>query len=140
MPKRVDDTTCHCLKMRRSAQNVVAFYDAAVAPAGVTVRQYSLLDAIARADGPSAATLAERCQLDRSTAVRSLRPLVSRGLVEDLREPGARDGRLALTAEGERVRAQAAVLWADAQRRFEERLGAERVRLLESILGDLQGL
>ena len=46
MGKRIDDTTCHCLKMRRSAWNVVSFYDRMLKPAGITVGQYSLLNVI----------------------------------------------------------------------------------------------
>lgn len=140
MAKRIDNTSCHCLRMRRSAQNVVDFYDATLAPAGVTARQYSLLNQVALNDGCSVSRLAELTELDRSTLARSLRPLYARGFLADVREDGARNKRLTLTAEGKRVHKEAASLWAEAQRHYEEHLGPERVRALESALELLQTL
>ena len=63
---------CHCLKMRRSAENVIHFYDTILAPSGVTVRQYSLLNAIAEHRGCNVRALAEITLLDRSTLQEAL--------------------------------------------------------------------
>ena len=71
MGKRIDDTTCHCLKMRRSAWNVVSFYDRMLKPAGITVGQYSLLNGIEEHDGCNISELGMWTELDRSTLVRS---------------------------------------------------------------------
>lgn len=140
MGKRIDDTACHCLKMRRSAENVVRFYDRALAPAGVTVRQYSLLSAIAREPGCSVSRLAEATALDRSTLTRSLRPLMGEGLVVDGKEPGTRNSRLELSPAGTDVLERAEMLWQEAQAAYEEKLGSQTVGQLEEALLALQDL
>ena len=90
MGKRIDDTTCHCLKMRRSAWNVVSFYDRMLKPAGITVGQYSLLNGIEEHDGCNISELGMWTELDRSTLVRSLKPLFKAGLICDRKEAGMR--------------------------------------------------
>lgn len=140
MGKRIDNTTCHCLKMRRSAENVIRFYDQVLQPSGITVRQYSLLKNIGENEGCSVRILAELTDLDRSTLARSLKPLMKAGLIEDSKEIGTRDSKLLLTRDGKDTCAFAAGLWQQAQREFEERLGAGQVEKLEEILLGLQNL
>ena len=140
MGKRIDNTTCHCLKMRRSAENVVRFYDGVLAPSGVTARQYSLLFQIMGHEGCSVRELSQYTALDRSTLTRSLRPLMKAGLIQDGKEVGTRDSRLALTKKGRTVCEQAGCLWEQAQRAYEERVGAEQVKRLEHALEALQEL
>lgn len=103
MGKRIDDTTCHCLKMRRSAWNVVSFYDRMLKPAGITVGQYSLLNGIEEHDGCNISELGMWTELDRSTLVRSLKPLFKAGLICDRKEAGMRDRYLSLTDKGRQV-------------------------------------
>lgn len=136
----IDNTSCHCLKMRRSAQNVIRFYDEKLEPSGVTARQYSLLYQVRLNPGCSVSALANAAELDRSTLARSLKSLFKGGYVEDRKEPGTRDSRLFLTEEGEATCAQAGKLWERAQRAYEEHVGAETVQALENALLKLQSL
>lgn len=140
MGKRIDDTVCHCLKMRRSAENVIRFYDSMLSPAGITVRQYSLLQKIAENDGCNMRELGDNTELDRSTLARSLKPLMKRELVMDCRKKGERNSRLSLTEEGHKVCSEARCLWEKAQKQYEEKLGMENVRKLEMVLESMQGL
>ena len=140
MGKRIDNTTCHCLKMRRSAGNVISFYDQILKPSGVTVRQYSLLYSISEHDGCSVRELSEYTELDRSTLARSLKPLIKADLIADAKDAGARDSKLSLTEQGQWVCGVATKLWETAQKKFEEKLGAERVKVLEDALEMLQTL
>lgn len=140
MGKRIDNTACHCLKLRRSAENVIAFYDGTLKPAGVTVRQYSLLRGIAGQDGCSTSALAKATELDPSTLARSLKPLLAQGLVADKKAQGCRDRKLVLTPQGKRTEQAAAALWSQAQAALEAKLGAERLRILEDTLLLLQDL
>lgn len=140
MGKRIDNTTCHCLKMRRSAGNVISFYDQILKPSGVTVRQYSLLFSISEHDGCNVRELSEYTELDRSTLARSLKPLIKADLIADAKDAGARDSKLSLTEQGQRVCGEATKLWETAQKKFEEKLGAERVKVLEDALEMLQTL
>ena len=140
MGKRIDNTTCHCLKMRRSAENVIRFYDRRLQPAGITVRQYSLLKNIDEHKGCSVRVLADCTELDRSTLARSLKPLMKAGLLEDTKGIGTRDSKLMLTEEGKETYALATGLWRQAQDKFEEKLGKNQVTVLENILAELQSL
>ena len=140
MSKRIDNTSCHCLKIRRSAENVIRFYDDILASSGVTVRQYSLLYQISAHEGCSVRELSEFTELDRSTLARSLKPLMSCGLIEDKKEAGARNSRLSMTDKGRRVCEEAGKLWEYAQSQYESRIGIEQVRILENALEKLQEL
>ncbi len=140
MSKRIDNTVCHCLKMRRSAENVIRFYDAILAPSGVTVRQYSLLNAISEHSGCNVRVLSEITLLDRSTLARSLKPLIQSKYIKDNKAVGARDSVLELTDNGKFVCKEAATLWEIAQQQFETKLGKEQLTALEDALTLLQDL
>lgn len=140
MGKRIDNTKCHCLKMRRSAENVIRFYDHVLSPSGVTVRQYSLLSIIAEKPGCSVRELSDAAELDRSTLARSLKPLMQTGYIEDRKEKSARNSVLYLTKVGADICSQAASLWQKAQEEYEEKVGRDRVTELESLLELLQTL
>lgn len=114
MGKRIDNTVCHCLKMRRSAENVIRFYDAILASSGVTVRQYSLLRQISDHERCNVRALSELTELDRSTLARSLKPLMKAGLVNDAKEVGTRDSKLFLSQKGKQVCGKAEKLWNNA--------------------------
>lgn len=140
MNKRIDNTTCHCLKMRRSAWNIISFYDRMLEPAGITVRQYSLLFSIGEHDGCNMRELGDWTELDRSTLARSLKPLLKAELICDKKEADMRDSRLSLTEKGRQVCDFAGELWNKAQKKFEDIVGKEQVEQLEKILETLQTL
>ena len=73
-------------------------------------------------------------ELDRSTLVRSLKPLFKAGLICDRKEAGMRDRYLSLTDKGRQVCDLAKKLWKQAQKRFEDIVGKERVTQLEDTL------
>lgn len=126
--------------MRRSAENVIRFYDGILAPSGVTSRQYSLLRAIFENSGCNVRMLSEKTLLDRSTLARSLKPLIHSGYVIDNKSAGARDSILKLSEKGIFVCNEAAGLWEVAQRQFEEKLSEEQLIALEDVLSQLQDL
>lgn len=138
MSGSISNTTCHCLKIRRGAAKVVEFYDGILKPSGVTVRQYSLLHAINEHEGCNLRELSEVTELDRSTLTRSLKPLLSQELIVNAKKDNQRDSRLILTAKGFRTLQEAAHLWQRAQSAFEEKIGTERLTLLEEILAAIQ--
>lgn len=140
MSKRVDNTVCHCLKMRRSAENVIRFYDTILAPCGLTVRQYSLLNAISEHSGCNVRILSEATLLDRSTLARSLKPLIQASYIKDNKAVGARDSILELTEKGVLVCKEAAKLWESAQRQFEAKLNKKQLTAFEDTLVLLQDL
>ena len=66
---------------RRAAGRLTAFYDEALAPAGLRVTQFSLMRAVMRLERPTISGLAEATGLDRSTLGRNLRVLQRQGLL-----------------------------------------------------------
>lgn len=140
MAKTIDNTSCHCLKMRRSASNVIAFYDGKLKSTGITVRQYSLLYEIGRQEGCSVRNLSEATELDRSTLARSLKPLLLSGYIEDRKSEGERNSKLYLTEKGKLTGKKAAKCWEEAQKEFEKIVGEDRVKVLEDILSIMQTL
>src|SRR6202171_804248 len=96
------ETPCACTTLRRATRAVTAAYDAALAPSGLRITQFSALRTLARLGPLPVTRLAAEAALDRSTMGRNLDPLERRGLVkikvgnEDHRESVAH-----LTAAGE---------------------------------------
>lgn len=120
---------CVCINLRRIAQKVTDFYDKALAPAGVSVNQYSLLVNISRVEGCGTGELAERVRLEKSTLVRTVQPLLRDGLIEDRAAAKSRRRRLYLTPAGEGVLQQAFPLWEKAQEDIAVKLGKSHAEL-----------
>jgi DNA-binding MarR family transcriptional regulator len=122
-------TACAFTKLRRSARIVGALYDEALAPAGLSAAQYSLLRMIERA-GPSSLTgLAGAAGYDRTTLNRTLRPLEAAGLVRSA-PGGDRRARIVEISEvgAERI-SRARPLWEGVQKSVGELLGPGQGRL-----------
>jgi DNA-binding MarR family transcriptional regulator len=113
--KKKRPTLCYCLKIRRATGAVTRFYDQILAPAGVTICQYSVLLNIFRSEHCSVRELADIAELDGSTLTRNLKPLFRQGLVQDTKLPGMRNSRLELTNEGKKTLEMARPLWQASQ-------------------------
>src|SRR5690606_24493942 len=89
-------SSCTCFRLRRAARQVSQLYDHALAGAGLTVNQYSLLR---HARTPqSLGELAASLGMDRTTLTRNLRPLLRDGLLAEVRDEDPRRRVVALTA------------------------------------------
>ncbi len=131
-------TPCYCIQLRRAAKCAAALYDRHLAPCGITGGQFCLLLNLNELKSASVSELAKRIDLERTTLVRTLKPLLARRLVEDTSSPGTRNSKLRLTEIGEEVLASAIPLWEDAQRVFSERLGEERLLAFSEIMDVLR--
>jgi DNA-binding MarR family transcriptional regulator len=131
---RTADAHCTCFLLRKLTRRVTQAYDHAVAPAGLTVTQFSLLRNLQRQPGLSVAVLAQRMGMERTTLLRTLKPVIAAGWARYGERLAGRSAELELTAKGiERIRA-AAPLWARAQAELRERLGAARTGELHALL------
>jgi DNA-binding MarR family transcriptional regulator len=108
---------CVCLAVRRLSRLLTQAYDAALAPAGVTTTQFSLLSALAAADrdGMSMSPLARAMDMDLSTLSRNLKPLLNTGLITLGAGADRRERRAALTKKGDQRVQQATKLWVAVQ-------------------------
>jgi DNA-binding MarR family transcriptional regulator len=128
----MDPVACVCANARRAALALTARYDAALAPHGLRVTQFSLLRAIARHEAPNLTGLAAATGLDRSTLGRNLRVLERLGLVA--LSPGdsdLRDRRVALTDGGSARMREATRTWKGVQEELRAELGADVDRFVD---------
>jgi len=126
---------CACTTLRRATRAVSAAYDAALAPSGLRITQFSVLRTLAQLGPLPISRLAAEAALDRSTMGRNLDPLERRGLVTI--EIGATDqrARLArLTESGEAALQAALPLWLRAQNRVAALIGHAAISTLADSL------
>ena len=129
---------CLCFNLRRTTRALTQIYDAALAPAGLTVSQFSVLSVIALAQPIAMRRLAGWLGMDRTTLTRALIPLERDGLVRTVEGKDRRQRPVALTPEG-RERLQTALpYWRAAQRQAGAAIGEERSAALLTELGDLR--
>lgn len=136
--KRRRSGTCYCIQLRRAASRVTEQYDAALAPVGLTVGQYSLLAHLERLEPVSVSVLAEEMELERTTLVRTLKPVLARHWVTDAAEPGRAQPGIDTDRGGAEPLEQARPLWRAAQADVEHRLGEDGVAALEALLDQLE--
>lgn len=135
-PVSVPRGACTCQAVRQAARRVTALYDAAMAPFGLRISQFSLLGRLRRGGPLALQALATEMGLDRTTLGRNLRPLERDGLVRSEDDPDDRRvRRLVLTSAG-LARLEAALpAWHEAQAAFEAGYGAaETLALRESLV------
>jgi DNA-binding MarR family transcriptional regulator len=127
--------SCHCQSLRQAARRATALYDAAMAPYGLRISQYSILSRLRRYGPLSLQALAALLVLDRTTLGRNLRPLERDGLVASEAEAGDKRVRLlALTEEGRSVLQAAGPAWHAAQAAFEQQYGKSEASALQQAL------
>ena len=125
---------CYCVVLRAAARRVTARYDAALAPTGINIAQYSLLRQIERASPVSLTELGRRVELDRSTIGRNVRVLERLGLVQVTPGADQRQATVALADAGLKVLERAGPLWDRAQVRIEGDLGPTGANELRALL------
>jgi DNA-binding MarR family transcriptional regulator len=131
---------CLCLRAQRAARMLARRFDAALRPLGLTSGQFSLLNALNRAEAPGVTEVAALIGADRTTLTAALKPLVRRGLVATLVDASDRRGRrLALTPQGLSLLTSALPVWQACHDDLEGRLGHETAESLRAGLDVLAG-
>lgn len=128
---------CYCIKLRRAANIVSDIYDHCLDSMGLSITQYSLLGNLQKIESCSVTDLANYIGLERTTVVRTIRPLFSKGLISDASAPNQRNKILQLTEKGEKILEQCKILWRDAQEEVERRIGKENADMLMKILDQI---
>jgi DNA-binding MarR family transcriptional regulator len=104
--------TCLCLHAQRAARVLARRFDDAFRPLGMTNGQFSLLNALNRAEPATISEVADFLAMDRTTLTALIKPLEARKWIKVTRD-GAdrRKRRLALTARGHGALLQAYPVW-----------------------------
>jgi DNA-binding MarR family transcriptional regulator len=127
---------CACFGLRSLTRRVTQLYDEVLAPAGITVTQFSLL-AYARDRPLTVSELARRLNTDRTTLTRNLKPLIAAGYVRLAPGEDARRKTVLVTAAGEAAFQAARPLWKQAQAHLRERAGPPRVAAMMALVDDI---
>lgn len=125
---------CYCINLRNASNTIAKIYDQYLSAYNLTIRQYSLLINIHRLGNANMTTLAAATNLDRTSLVRMLRPLIERNLVENTAPKGKRDRNLQLTEIGSILLTNAQSSWQNAQHEIEIKLGQDNIDRLQEIL------
>ena len=125
---------CTNLQLHRLMRRVGQHYDAEMAKAGIKTTQYSLLSAVDKLGPVQPGVLARTLQLQPSTLTRNLQPLLAAGLVHLGPGGDARSRQVALTPQGQALRAQARQHWRAAQLELNRILGDARVVALHALI------
>jgi DNA-binding MarR family transcriptional regulator len=128
---------CTAAALRKATRRITQFYDTALAPAGLTVTQYSLLTELARRGKrvPTVTELADAMVMDRSGLGHTLGPLERDGLITlAVHSKDARARNVVLTVKGKARQRQAAIFWARAQKEFSDIFGTRQAAQLHSAL------
>lgn len=130
---------CNCVALRRAARRISNFYDAELAPSGLRATQFAILVLVNELGEASVNSVAEKLELDRTTAGKNLRPLEKAGLISvGASKSDARQRAISLTKAGQGALKQAVPLWRRAQSRFEAVNGTAKAAQLRAMLRDLK--
>jgi DNA-binding MarR family transcriptional regulator len=136
-PKHGDNSICSATALRKASRRLTMLYDAALAPAGLTVTQYALLTELVRRaeQAPTVTELAEAMVMDRSGLGHTLGPLERDGFIAlAVNGKDARSRHVVLTVRGKALQKKAHALWVKAQKQFTDAIGAREVSRLQTAL------
>lgn len=118
---------CTCGRLRRLTRRLTAVYDRALAPCGLRVTQFSLLSNLVTLGEAPLAMLAESMDMERTTLLRNLRPLIASGWVRVEARAQSRRSAVKLTPAGRAKWSEAKPFWRLAQNTVNSVLGRSEV-------------
>ncbi len=131
---------CAAARVLRASRVVTKKYDDALKPVGLTVTQFSLLNAISYLKPDSFALIGKSLDIDRTTLSRNLSLLHKAGLVH-LGEPGSnRKREVLLTTRGAEKLEEAYPYWNEIQKEIEAIFSSDEYALLGQMLARLRQL
>jgi DNA-binding MarR family transcriptional regulator len=117
---------CLCLHVQRAARALARRFDDAMRPLGLTHGQFSLLMCLNRPEAPKIGEVSAFLAMDRTTLTANLKPLERRGLVKvTVDKEDRRNRRVALTAAGRTLLAEAVPIWKSEHAAVDKLIGAQ---------------
>ena len=130
-------TSCYCINSRRLSNLITNKYDKHLQEINLTVNQYSLLVNINQLEICSVSDLAIYVGLERTTLVRTLKPLFDKKLIEDISETTQRNRQIKITQKGKEILEKGKPLWKQAQKEIEDKIGKDNILVLSEIFSKL---
>ena len=137
MSTRAGPHLCYALAARQNARHLSRLYDNHLAPAGLSVSQFSILSLLQAYEILKVAELAQMLSMERTTLVRALKPLQAAGLVVAGRTDSGRSFDVTLSRSGVAKVKAAVPLWENAQAAFEREVGQERAARMRDDIKEL---
>ncbi|HEX4037874.1 MAG TPA: MarR family winged helix-turn-helix transcriptional regulator [Acidobacteriaceae bacterium] len=117
---------CLCATFRRAARLVSQRYDAALSPTGLTITQFTLLQALSLTGEVSQGRLGEILAMDSTTLTHTLDIIRRHGWIERRVGADRRQRRISLSPAGKAQFERAVPLWQQAQTELRALLGEQR--------------
>ncbi len=127
---------CMCANFRRVARALTQRYDAALRPLGLTITQFTILQALSLAGEPTQGELGELLAMDSTTLTRTLAIMSRNGWIGKRHGADRRERRLRLTRAGESEFNRAVPNWRNAQEALREQFGKGRWDELTKLIND----
>jgi len=125
---------CHCINIRRSSRKITAIYDEFLKSCEINVTQYSFLANLKRVQPIKMNDFAQIVNLDRTTLVRNIRPLINQDLVEIQSIEKSKAQLLTLTQKGLELQTKAQNYWQKAQSYIEKTIQNHNLELFYEII------
>jgi DNA-binding MarR family transcriptional regulator len=119
----LDPAACVLRHVTSTSRLIVAAFDAALRPAGLTGHQFNLLMTLARSGPMNVNSLAAAVGMHPSTTPRVTAPLARCGLIRTQADTDRRVRIIAITRKGSGRLVRAYPYWAEVQRDIVKRLG-----------------
>ncbi len=130
-------TFCVCMAMRKASRTISKLYDEALLPSGLKVTQFSILMSI-RTHGPvNVSTLAKLQSLDRTTLVRTLKPLETALMIESIPSNDPRERQMRITDHGLQTIKLALPRWKKIQQKVAQKFSAEQMKMFKNFSNSL---
>jgi DNA-binding MarR family transcriptional regulator len=127
---------CLCASIRRASRAITQRYDEALRPTGLTITQFTLLQALSLAGDITQGRLGEILAMDSTTLTRTLRVMTRQGWISKVYGTDRRERRLRLTSAGKSEFNRAVPTWHKSQQSLRNQLGNGRWHDLMKLMND----
>ena len=131
---------CMCANIRRAARVLTQRYDEALRPLGLTITQFTILQALSIAGDITQGRLGEILAMDSTTLTRTLSVMKRQRWIAKIYGTDRRERRLRLTRVGRSEFNRAVPYWQKSQEMLRVQLGKERWHGLTKLMNDITTL
>lgn len=131
---------CLCANLRRAARTLSQRYDEALRPLGLTITQFTILQALSLSGEVTQGKLGEILAMDSTTLTRTLEIMSRNGWVAKHYGSDRRERLLRLTRAGAAEFDRAVPSWQGTQEALREQLGKKRWDDLTKLIHDATSL
>ena len=131
---------CMCANIRRAARTITQRYDEALRPLGLTITQFTILQALSIAGEITQGRLGEILAMDSTTLTRTLGVMNRDGWIAKVYGTDRRERRLRLTRVGEAELNRAVPRWQKSQETLRVQLGKKRWDDVTELMNDITSL